>query len=353
MEEKESKEVIDLREIAKKVWAKRRLFLKVWVVTLIVSVAWIFPQPRTFETSVTLAPEASGDVSEGTIGSLASSFGINLGNMVNNDAIYPLLYPDVVSSNDFIVGLFDIPVKTIDGQLETDYLTYLVKYQKICFWDYPQIWLHKFMENFKSKADRQPIGAVGKVDPYRLSRKEEILVDKLRKTISCSVDKKTDVITINVADQDPLICATLCDSVRERLQNFIISYRTSKARNDVDFYSRLANESHLEYKRAMKKYSTFCDTHREVILQAVQSQRDELENEVQMKFQTYTVINTQLDAAKAKVQERTPAFTILQNASVPSKPSQPKRMLFVIAMLFLSTFVTGVVVCRKYLMSFL
>lgn len=340
MEEKQSYEIINLHDIAIKVWAQKKLFLKVWAVTFIVSVAWIFPQPRTYETSVVLAPEANGEASGGSLGSIASSFGINLSNMANNDAIYPLLYPDVVSSNDFIVGLLDVPVETIDGEVKTDFLTYLLNYQEVSIWSWPMIWIKKGLESLKSEEDRKPIGSKGKLDPYRLSRKEEALVKSLRDAIRCSVDKKTDVITISVSGQDPLVCAVVCDSVRARLQNFIISYRTSKARNDVDYYTRMSAETYRDYQKALDTYSRFCDTHRNVILQAMQSQRDELENEIQMKFNTYSVISTQLDAAKAKVQERTPAFTILQNVSVPSKPSGPKRMIFVLGVLVIATMAT-------------
>ena len=38
----------------------------------------------------------------------------------------------------------------------------------------------------------------------------------------------------------------------------------------------------------------------------------------------------------ARVQERTPAFTILQPASVPVKPAGPKRMIFVLVVVFLT-----------------
>lgn len=341
MKEDKSPDIIDLREIFLKIWARKRLFLKVWIVTFIAAVAWIFPQPRTYDTSVKLAPETNGDVAGGSLGGLASSFGINLDNMINNDAIYPLLYPDVVSSNDFIVGLLDIPVKTIDGQVETDFLTYMLKYQKMSFWMYPIHWLKKALEALKSADERRPVGVTGKIDPYRLSPKEERLVEGLRNSINCTVDKKTEVITINVVAQDPQVCAIICDSVRVRLQEFIISYRTSKARNDVDYYTRMAGETYEDYQRALAAYGQFCDTHRNVSLQTIQSRRDELENTMQMKLNTYNVISTQLDAAKAKVQERTPAFTILQNVTVPSKPSGPKRMIFVIAMLFLATLGTA------------
>ena len=335
MEEK--KDIIDLHLLFQKVWQRRKLFYKVWAITFVLAVAWIFPQPRTYETSVMLAPETNGELGGGSLGNLASSFGINIGNMTNNDAIYPLLYPDVISSNDFIVGLFSIPIQTADGELSTDYLTYLVKHQKSSFWSYPSIWLKRMMDNFKSEDERRPIGDASQVDPHRLSMKEERLVKSLRSTIKCAVDKKTDVITINVTDQDPLVCATICDSVRARLQNFIISYRTSKARNDVEYYTRMAAETYQAYEDAVVAYGNFCDTHRNAILQSTQSRQDELANEVQMKFQTYNIISTQLDAAKAKVQERTPAFTILQNATIPAKPATPKRMIFVLTMLILST----------------
>ena len=354
MEEKKKMKVIDLQEIGRLIWGRRKLFLKVWGITFVLACLWIFPQPRTYDTSVMLAPETmEGSSTGGTLSSLASSFGVNLGNVGSTDAIYPSLYPDVVSSNDFIVSLFDIPVQTINGEVQTDYLTYLVKHQEVSIWSYPKIWLMKGIKALFPPKDKGGVGEAGKVDPFRLSRDEFQIVEAVRGKVRCSVDKKTDVVTLSVSDQDPLVCAMLADSVRARLQDFITEYRTSKARIDVEYYERMKAETLAEYQKSVQTYSQFCDTHRNTILQTMQSQRDELENDMQQKFNTYNIMSTQLDAAKAKVQERTPAFTILQNASVPTKASKPKRMIFVAAMLILSTLVTSIVVCRKYLMTFL
>jgi LPS O-antigen subunit length determinant protein (WzzB/FepE family) len=71
-----------------------------------------------------------------------------------------------------------------------------------------------------------------------------------------------------------------------------------------------------------------------------------MENDMQLKFNAYSTINTQLEAAKAKVQERTPAFTMLKGASVPIKPAGPKRMLFVIFMLAVATLATTTYILR-------
>ena len=78
------------------------------------------------------------------------------------------------------------------------------------------------------------------------------------------------------------------------------------------------------------------------------SKKEDLENDMQLKFNTYSTLTMQYQAALAKVQERTPAFTILQGASVPIRPAGPKRMIFVAVMLFLTFIGTSVyIVMRK------
>ena len=52
-----------------------------------------------------------------------------------------------------------------------------------------------------------------KIDPFRLTKKQARIIKKLNKKVVCDVDKKTMMITIDVTDQDPLICATIADSV--------------------------------------------------------------------------------------------------------------------------------------------
>jgi uncharacterized protein involved in exopolysaccharide biosynthesis len=68
---------------------------------------------------------------------------------------------------------------------------------------------------------------------------------------------------------------------------------------------------------------------------------------MQLKYNAYTTLNTQMLAAKAKVQERTPVFTVVQGAAVPIKASSPKRMLFVLGMLILAFFGTSFYLVRK------
>ena len=345
MEDKKEKDVIDLGLIAKTLYEKRKKFFIMWPIVAVLSILWIIPQPRYYKCSVSLAPEANGDDMGGGLASMASSFGINLGGN-GSDAIYPLLYPDLLGSNKFIVSLFDIRVKTDDGTVDTDYYTYLTKHQK-------KNWLTQPFKKAKNaivklfKSEEKTAGSNGKkIDAFRLSERDYNLVEKVKTNITCDVDKKTDVVTITVQDQDRLVSAILADSVKQRLQDFIIEYRTSKARLDLNHYEGLAADAKKEYDASIVKYSEYCDTNQEIILQASISERDKLEADMQLKYNTYNALCTQVVATKAKLQERTPAFTTLKTATVPIKPAGPKRMIFVVGMLILGTIVTSLWLVR-------
>ena len=78
-----------------------------------------------------------------------------------------------------------------------------------------------------------------------------------------------------------------------------------------------------------------------------------MKNEMSMCQSTYTAMSTQLQACKARVQERTPAFTMLQSASVPNKPAGPKRMIFVAFMLVLATIGCACYILRKFIPEYI
>lgn len=349
MSEEKKKDIIDLGEVARLLWTRRKTFIIVVAITFVLSAVWIFPEPRFYKCSVSLAPETTGTDVGGGLSSIASQFGFNLGSS-SQDAIYPLLYPDLMSSNDFIISLLDIKVKTADGTIATDYYTYMTKHQKKNELTRP---FKKFMYTVKnmisSKKPEKGAGTASKIDPFRMSVKDYNLVEGLKHKISCAVDKKTDVVTITVEDQDALVCATMADSVRQHLQDFITKYRTNKARADVLHYQKLAAQAKKEYDASVRTYSAYCDANQDVMLQSFISKRDELENEMQLKFNTYSAMRTQLEAMRAKLQEKTPAFTTLQDATVPVLPAGPKRLVFIVGMCFFVSFITALWITRGLL----
>ena len=330
MEEKKELKVIDVIDISKKLWAKKKLYYKTLPIAFVLAAVYIMGFPRYYATDVKLAPELGGTSMTSTLGSLASSFGFDLDNLQSNDAITPLLYPDLMEDNGFVTGLFNVRVKSQDGSINTTYHDYLKSHQKPVLWMVPIEWVKNLFK------DEQQ-GEAGPLDPYNLSKDEDGLAGSIRDKISIDFDKKTAVISINVKDQDALICKSIADSVKERLQAFITDYRTSKARTDYEYYQKLTLEAKQDYEKARQRYGSMADANTKVALKSVELMLEDMENDLQLRFNAYTTVNTQMQASKAKVQERTPAFTVIKGAAVPVKPSEPKRMIFV-AFVVLLTF---------------
>lgn len=341
-ESKKQPEVIDLRVVMSKIWKNRKLFYKTLPIAFVLSCVYIFSIPRYYTSDVKLAPELDNGIGGGTLGDIASSLGFDISTAQTSDAISPLLYPDLMEDNKFVTNLFNIQVTNKDGDIKDSYYNYLKKHQKKAWWMYPIGWIKKMFSE-----DDNGQGAKGKLDPYHLSKKDDNIAKKIRDNIKLSIDKKTGVITINATDQDPIICKTLGDSIMTRLQDFITDYRTNKARIDVEYYKKLTAETKQEYEKARQRYGSYADANMDIVLESYRSKRDDLENDMQLKFNAYSTMNTQLQAAMAKVQERTPAFTVVKGAAVPVKPAGPKRMLFVAGMLILTFIGTAFYLVRK------
>lgn len=328
---------IDLIELAQKVWAGRKLIFKVCGIALLVGVVVAFSIPKEYATSVKLAPETGGKTGGGGMGALAAMAGINLGSSTGEDALSPELYPDIVSSTPFLVELFNVKVVDQKGKVNTTLYDYLDEHQRAPWWgaiiSAPFKALGWTISLFK---DAPKEGGNDKLDPFRLTQDESTIADALSKRISVSVDKKTGVTTLAVTMQDPLISAALTDTVMRRLQNYITDYRTNKARHDLAFTEKLHKEAETNYYAAQQKYARYSDGNQDIILQSYRTEQERLQNEMTLTYGVYNQMAQQLQMAKAKVQEITPVYTVVQPATVPLKPAKPNKIMILIGFVFLA-----------------
>lgn len=349
--ENNEKNIIDLKKIFTVLWEKRKIFYWVWPITFVLSAALILCVPRKYQSSVVLAPEGSSESGLGALGSLASSFGFNLGSLGSSDAIYPTIYPDLVSSPDFLVPLFETHIVSADGSIRTRYYDYLLQMQKHPFWWYPKAWVGGLMmkirgEGLGGRPDED--GAPKKeFDLFWLNKQQQGVLSDMQKKIKCSVDKKTDMITILVADQDPLICACMADTISLALQKFVTEYRTKKARTDAEYYKMMAEEALQAHLEAVNLYASYADSHIGTNQERYKVELSRLENDMSQKQNIYSAFQQQYIVATAKLQENTPIYTVIRSASVPVKASSPKRMIFVLAMLMLVTIVSSVYILYR------
>ncbi|MDE6026535.1 MAG: chain-length determining protein, partial [Muribaculaceae bacterium] len=184
--------------------------------------------------------------------------------------------------------------------------------------------------------EEEPANAGGENAPIRLTKDEAGLLKTLDGCLSASVDAKTFVISINVRMQDPMVSAIVADSVANRLKEYITSYRTNKARQDLEYIEKLNEEARETYYEAQQKYANYLDTHQGIVLYSAQTMRDRLENEATLAFNVFNQTSQQLQMAKAKVQEETPVYATIEPAAVPLKPVAPRKVLILAGFIFLA-----------------
>lgn len=319
---------------------KHRLTMyKVLAAACVLSVIYALSLPNYYTCKVMLAPEISSSKGSSSLAGLASTFGISLGGATNGaDALTPTLYPELMNSVAFRASLFPVTI-SYEGEKMT-YFDYLKNNQKAPWWSMA-------ISGIKSMFNGQSSMVNEKINPFQLTEDQSAVDEQMAEKVVCDVDPMTMAITINVTDQDPLIAATMADSVKVRLQDFITHYRTQKARVDLVHTRKLYNETKAKYDSARQRYASFADANQHVFLERVRSQQADLENELQIQTRAYSNVAAQLQLAEAKIQEETPAFTTLQPASVPLKKKGPKRSRICLIALFIAFLGSSIYAIKK------
>lgn len=303
--EKETYRPIDIIAFAKALWAEKKIFLIGWPVTFVVACAVILCVPRKYTSETVLAPEYDY-INTTNLRNIARAADVDIPIGPTTDAISPDLYPDVIKSSTFLSTILNGQVMTKDG-MEVNVFDFFHK---------------KNEKNWKTAV-------------------------RVQKSIKCAVDRKTGAITISCKAKDPNVVADIANMVRENLQTIITDYRTNKARKDVDFYTTQVAEKLELANKARLEYATYADSHQGSQLAQVQVEIERLESELTVRQAAYKASLVQLQTAEIRLQEQTPAFTIIQSADVPVRPSSPKRMIFVLAMMVVATLVMSVYVFIK------
>lgn len=329
---------IDLMEYARKLWASRKLLLKVAGIAAIVGVVIALGTPKTYTATVTLAPE-SGKSGGGGLSGIASMLGVGGLSMSSDaDAFNVTLYPDVVSSTPFIIDLLDTEVKQLENENDTTLAGYLKEGTSSSLIgtivSLPFKAIGAVMSIFSSDDDKENDNQ--DINPFQLTKEQDNIVNGLRKLVVANVDKKTGVTSISVTMQDPLVCAIVADTVVTKLQEFITGYRVNKAQEDCKYWEQLHEERKNDYYEKQQNYARYTDGNQGISRESVKIEQARLENEMNLAYQVYSQVATQLQMARAKVQEAKPVFAVVEPATVPLKPSGTSRKMILIGIVFLA-----------------
>lgn len=325
---------IDLIALFRKLYINRKNIYKAVGIGIAAGIIIGFSLPRTYQVDVNLSPE-SGVSATGGLSGIASMFGLGSASAgFGEDALTFNMFPEIVKTNPFALEMLQIPIQTQKGDSITlyDYLDT----EKKPWWSHIMGAPGMLIGGIKSLFKEEQKDSIKAIDPFRLTPEQSGRIGILKKILKVETDKKSNITKVTVSLQDPLAAAIVADSAVHKLQEYITDYRTRKAKQDYDFQFSLCEQYKKEYFEAQQKYAKFADANRNVILQAVTSEKDRLQKNLSLAEQIYSQSMGQLQVLRGKVQEAKPVFAVVEPATVPLAPASPKKMLIIIAFAFLA-----------------
>lgn len=329
---------IDLIGILRKIIGIRKTIYKATGIGLVVGIIVAISIPKQYTVGVTLSPEMGGSKGGGLSGLAASFLGSGVSMNEGTDALNASLSADIVSSTPFLLELSTMKIPALEGETMT--LNVYLDEESSPWWSYviglPGMVIGGVKSLFTEEESESVPSDKANLGTIELSKKESEKIEALKKKILASVDKKTSMTTVSVTLQNPKVAAVVADSVVRKLQEYIIDYRTTKAKEDCLYLERLFKERQQEYYDAQKKYADYMDSHDNIILQSVRAEQERLQNDMSLAYQVYSQVANQLQVARAKVQEEKPVFAVVEPAVIPLYPSGTSRKIYVLAFIFLS-----------------
>lgn len=325
---------VDIMQLLAKLWKHRKMILKWCFVGAVLGLVAGFSIPKTYKVSATLAPEMQQRVGSG-VSSIASMMGVSLDNSM--DAIDYEMYPDVIASTPFLFELLDLEVKTRDGQIDTTLQCYILEHQKSPWWSHVMCAPFKALGWAISLLKSEEEGDSEKeLDVYDLPKEERQVIKYLSTNIIVEVNKKTGKTNMSLEMQDPAVAATVLNAVLDNLKDYMSEYRTSKSRQDVENLTMICQERKQEYYAAQKAYAVYIDGNKNVVQNTTKAEGQRLQQEMNLAYQVYSQVATQLEGARIKVQQDKPVFAILDPVTVPLRKSGPSKARLLIAFTFLA-----------------
>lgn len=329
---------IDLIGILRKIIGIRKTIYKAAGIGLVIGIIVAISIPKQYTVGVTLSPEMGNTKGSGLSGLAASFLGSGVSMNEGTDALNASLSADIVSSTPFLLELSTMKIPALKGETMT--LNIYLDEESSPWWSYviglPGMVIGGVKSLFTEEESESVPSDKVNLGTIELSKKESEKIEALKKKILASVDKKTSMTTVSVTLQNPKVAAVVADSVVRKLQEYIIDYRTTKAKEDCLYLERLFKERQQEYYDAQKKYADYMDSHDNIILQSVRAEQERLQNDMSLAYQVYSQVANQLQVARAKVQEEKPVFAVVEPAVIPLYPSGTSRKIYVLAFIFLS-----------------
>lgn len=306
--------------MAARIKDKRKFFY--WFIPLTLLGVWglTFSVPTYFSCSTSLSTEGVISAESNRAFTLNRPENFDLGLTAQVYSIDPDDYAEITGSTEFLCRVLATPVMTKDSSFCGSYYEYLVTH-------YRYSWLQSCKRLLHGTRQPQPGEPLPALDPFYPKGVAAEAISLAGRSISCDVDRHTQLTTISVNAQDPLVAALVAQSAADNLKRFNTEYLYDKSDRVFQHLQDQMAGIHAEYKEALLMGD---EAYAAMLSEAYDS------------FQRQAIIfSTQLRYMDI--------FTTLNNVTVPRQPAGPHHLLTALLATVLATLLAMLCICRREL----
>ena len=320
-------------------WQHRKLMGRLAVLGVLVGLVVWLSIPNEYETDIfTVAEPRVVYVDQYGMVTNRNSIGAER----IRDAILPSHYRRLMASPTFLLPLTRIPV-TLDDDEHTSMTLYdyMAEHQRYPWWRYvvsgvlsiPRLMLLPFRGG--GEDNLSPSGSLRETLPadregiVRLTRKDARVLSALRRRLGTEISAEKQSVTLKVRMQDPLVSATVADSLLAHLHRYMNRYRREKEQQLLAENEELLRQTREDYHRAQDEYARYADSHRALATAAARAEQAKYRVRMQLAEREYRRANRLVQASRRRVAMERPVLTVIEGAKVPRHPAAPSAPLSV------------------------
>ena len=295
--------------------------------------------PKEYEAKSTILLESTNTSSSSeSLRGLAGLAGINLPtyHMAAGD-INADLYPAIIDSQPFLYELMKEKFYFSDEKKNMSLYEYLLKNETkniisstIGFiFSIPDILIGMFQTSqpipIPPHYKKDNITTTNEKNTILKITGEEIQVmNSLRNRIKIESSKKnTRTTTFITKMRDAYVSAELNNTVRKKVVDYVINYKTEKKRANLEFVEKQLKESENKFKAAQYALASFKDSNREMIYSTTKAKEQELQAEFNLEYNIYNNLSLEFYKAKIDMEKETPIFSIFEPVTMPLSNTEP------------------------------
>lgn len=320
-----------LRSFVSTTVSQRRLFRLPLMLCVAFGFLIAFGSTEEYSAYSRLVPYRSGGGTPGLSG-LATLAGVRLPTNSGTDIVITTdLYPEVASTFDFQASVALTPVVFSGSDSLIAAANYFTRHRRASLVGAAIKYIVGLPQSLLSVRDSVPVESLTSrrtappKGPKRVDPEFRSVVLEVGRRIRVNVDKRTGIISIYATMPDPVAAADLARATSERLMETVMAYEVRKADEQLRYVDQQYWQSKIRYDSAQRALAEFMDRNRALVSATAQIESSRLKRDEEIAFDVFQQFVREREQARIKRNQDTPVFTVLEQPTVPTERSSPRR----------------------------